>query len=118
MSAQKAAAPAEKIFSLRKGDPFHSWRSIDDRRCCILCERTFSGRQIEVSAGPGGQIRLHCPTERCTGTPNEWVHPGNPLISRKAWRDWERVLNGQSPDEKRRPSIRKTKKLPYAHTAR
>jgi hypothetical protein len=100
MLISKVLASDDKLFALRKGDPMHEWQSLDDRLCCILCEKTFSGRQVEVSISPTGRVRLHCSSEACTGTPNEWVHPGNPLISGKASRDWERVLNGKKGHHK------------------
>ncbi|MBA3385468.1 MAG: hypothetical protein H0T95_02395 [Chthoniobacterales bacterium] len=77
----------ERLAALRKGDSHHTWRSLDDRRLCILCDRDLTGRQIEVSITGRGQVRLHCPTDGCPGTPDEWVTPANALVSRKAWRD-------------------------------
>ena len=97
-------ASDEKLDALRKGDPLHTWLSLDDRRSCILCEKTFSGRQVEVAISAGGRVRLHCPTDGCASTPREWVYPGNPLVSQKAWRDWQRVLNTTTPAKKNRPT--------------
>ncbi|CAN5601728.1 hypothetical protein BH20VER1_BH20VER1_30360 [soil metagenome] len=87
-------ASEDKLDALRKGDPARQWVSLDDRCSCILCEKTFSGRQVEVSVSQIGRVRLSCPSEGCRGTPGEWVHPENPLASQKAWRDWEHVLKG------------------------
>lgn len=81
----------EKLDALRSGDSVHKWESLDDRRCCILCDRIFNGRQVEVRVSRTGRVRLHCPTGRCPSTPEAWVHPGNPLLSAKAWQDWSRV---------------------------
>jgi hypothetical protein len=94
MALTKTLASEDKLAALRKGDPNHPWESLDDRCTCILCDRTFSGRQVEFGVGVGGRIRLRCPSDGCTGTPREWVHPGNPLVSAKAWKDWTRVLDG------------------------
>ena len=91
MLVPKSVHRDEKLAALRKGDPRHDWKSLDQRLSCVLCEKTFSGSQIEVSVN-SGRVRLHCPSEGCPGTPSEWVYPGNPLISPKAWRDWERIL--------------------------
>ena len=93
MALRKALASEDKLAALRKGDANHKWESLDDRRSCILCEKTFSGRMIDASISATGRIRLRCPSDGCTGTPREWVHPGNPLVSAKAWRDWSRVLD-------------------------
>jgi hypothetical protein len=92
MPIHKHLASDEKLDALRKGDPVHKWLSLDDRRSCILCERTFSGRQVDITVSTTGRVRLRCPSDGCTSTPREWVHPGNPLVSQKAWLDWQRVL--------------------------
>lgn len=94
MRIRKTLASDEKLAALRKGDTLHKWESLDDRRFCILCDRTFTGRQVEASVSPAGRVRLRCPSEGCSSTPREWVHPGNPLVSSEAWQDWSRVLEG------------------------
>jgi hypothetical protein len=88
-------ASDEKLSALRSVDPNHAWKSLDDRCTCILCEYTFSGRQVELLVSSHGRVQATCPTEGCISSPNEWVLPGNPLVSQKAWRDWERVLGGK-----------------------
>lgn len=95
MPSRRSLPLDERLAALRKGDPYHNWRSLDDQRLCILCERKLSGRQIEVAITAFGRVRLHCPTEGCPGTPQEWVTPGNPLLAREVWRDWERLLPGK-----------------------
>lgn len=103
MATRKSLASEDKLAALRKGDASHNWQSLDDRRSCILCEKTFSGRMVDILIGATGRVRLRCPSDGCTGTPREWVHPGNPLASAKAWRDWSRVLDGE-----KRPRTRHT----------
>jgi hypothetical protein len=97
---QKPLGLSEKLTALRQADHSHLWESLDDRVSCILCERTFTGRQIEVSVGSTGRVRVKCPTDGCSGTPNVWVSPGNPLVSEKAWRDWERLFSGRKQRRK------------------
>ena len=94
VATSKALASEDKLAALRKGDASHDWQSLDDRRACILCEKTFSGRMVDIFIGATGRVRLRCPSDGCAGTPREWVHPGNPLVSAKAWRDWTRVIDG------------------------
>ena len=95
MSFSKTLAPEDKLDALRNGDPGHRWESLDDRRFCIVCDKTFSGRQVEASVSASGRVRLRCPGDACTSTPREWVRPAKPLLSRKAWQDWSRVLEGK-----------------------
>lgn len=40
-----------------------------------------------------GVPALRCPTPGCPAGPAQWVHPGNPLLSEEAWRDWVRLLD-------------------------
>jgi hypothetical protein len=91
---RKTIHAEDKLDALRKGNPFQPWESLDDRRVCILCEKSFTGRQVDLSVTPLGRVRLRCPTEGCAGTPRVWVRPGNPLISEEVWEDWARVLDG------------------------
>jgi hypothetical protein len=93
---KKVLFSEDKLDLLRKADPGCKWDSLDDRRTCILCERTFSGRQVLVAKTRGGRTQLRCPSAGCVGTPREWVHPGNPLISDEVWNDWARLLDGAS----------------------
>lgn len=83
--------PEEKLAALCAGDAFREWHSLDDERFCFCCERTVSGRQIEVS-GRRGHYRLHCPSPDCPASPREWIMPGDPYTSDKVWRDWQRAL--------------------------
>ncbi|MFL6527891.1 MAG: hypothetical protein ACJ8HU_09235 [Chthoniobacterales bacterium] len=94
---KKVLFSEDKLDLLRKGDRDFNWESLDSKRCCVLCERTFTGRQVIVTKTRGGKTVLHCPTSGCAGTPREWVHPGNPLISDEAWADWSRLLSNAKP---------------------
>jgi hypothetical protein len=93
----------ERLLVVREADRFRTWSSLDDKRTCILCERTFSGRQIEITRNRTGRYDLCCPTEGCNAGPSQWVYPGNPLISDAAYRDWQRALveseQGSLPNE-------------------
>jgi hypothetical protein len=86
-------ASDEKLEALRAGDPFRKWNSLDDRRICVLCDRAISGRQIDISMNGSSQPHLSCPTPGWNAGPHEWVYPGNPLTSEKAWRDWSRLYD-------------------------
>lgn len=92
---KKVLFAEDKLDLLRKLDHAHAWESLDEKRCCILCERTFSGRQVLVAETRRGRTQLSCPTPGCVGTPREWVRRGNPLISGEAWNDWSRLLTGE-----------------------
>jgi hypothetical protein len=82
----------ERLSVLRENDRFRNWSSLDDQRVCILCEKQFTGRQVEISRNRTGRYELHCPTQGCKGGPNHWVYPGNPLVSEAAYKDWQRAM--------------------------
>jgi hypothetical protein len=82
----------EKLDILQRNDPFRGWASLDETRFCILCEQVIDGRHIVVFGGPGKPVPLSCPTPGCQGTPYEWVHLGDPLLSDEAYSEWERLM--------------------------
>jgi len=83
----------EKLLVLQKNDRWRNWKTLDDQRRCILCDQTFSGREVIVTPNRSGKPILHCPTPDCVSTPREWVHLGDPLTEDDAWRDWLRTLD-------------------------
>ena len=84
----------EKLRILRRNDPFREWDSLDETRFCILCEKTITGHDIVVAGGSGEEpVRLTCPTPGCHGTPYEWVHLGDPLLSEEAFREFEQLTS-------------------------
>ena len=92
MPNRKILHSEDKLDALRKGNPFQPWESLDDRRVCIVCRKSFIGRQVEFSVSALGHARLHCPTEDCPGTPRVWIQ-AEKLIPQEVWEDWKRVLD-------------------------
>src|SRR5262249_60785171 len=79
----------DRLSILRAGDSFRSWNSLDDQRVCVLCERKFKGRQIDIRRLPGGKFRLCCPTLGCPSTPHQWRYATTSVASdpvKKHWR--------------------------------
>jgi len=104
MKIQLEAYAEERLHLLCQLDPEREWHSLDETRHCILCEQTISGHDIRIVKKRQTNA-LRCPTPGCVGTPREWVHPGNPLTSEDAWRDWVRLLDTLCDEENtgRRP---------------
>jgi hypothetical protein len=69
--------PEEKLAVLQFTDLRRKWHSLEDRRVCVLCDRTITGRQIEVVREPGGAYSVHCPTPGCPSVPSDWFYQGN-----------------------------------------
>ena len=81
----------EKLAILRHEDHFRDWRSLDDRRVCVVCGGNFAGRDVTVSETSNSR-ELHCPTEGCRSHPHQWVYPDNSAITEEAETDWWRAL--------------------------
>ncbi|GEM_PF-2048204 len=101
--------PEEKLQILREADPLRPWESLDESRHCVLCERTFTGRQVRISTDRRGRHNVNCPTEDCPSTPREWITPGNPLVDDDAWKDWVRILDELS-EPTSTPKLRQKKR--------
>lgn len=69
--------PEEKLALLQTADSRRKWHSLDDQRVCVLCDRAFTGRQIEVIRDPSGTLSFHCPTDGCLSLPSDWFYHGN-----------------------------------------
>ena len=88
----------ERLLMLRAADQLRTWNSLDDERVCVLCERKFSGRQVQIFRNRAGGFELRCPTDKCASRPTQWVYPGNPLVSEAAYQDWQRALMDAGTD--------------------
>jgi hypothetical protein len=69
--------PEEKLAILKATDLRRKWYSLDDHRVCVLCDRTITGRQIQVTRESAGTYSVHCPTAGCTSLPSDWFYQGN-----------------------------------------
>jgi len=74
----------EKLEVLRRLDQFRQWRSLDDRRYCLVCGTIITGRQIQVAGGirGNGPLRLSCPTKGCNSIPMDWVLPTDEILAK------------------------------------
>jgi hypothetical protein len=66
----------DKLKWLRRLDADREWESLDDRRVCRRCGRTFSGRHLQLVGGTRGHgpIRFVCPTPNCLATLADWLY--------------------------------------------
>jgi hypothetical protein len=93
LSPPVALPEADKLEALRRLDQFREWRSLDDKRFCLVCGKIITGRQIQVAGGTrgNGPQRLSCPTEPCNSIPMDWVLPTDEILAvAKAVRSEER----------------------------
>ena len=75
---------ADKLDVLRRLDQFRQWRSLEEKRFCLVCGKIITGRQIQVAGGTrgNGPLRLSCPTERCNSIPMDWVLPTDEILAK------------------------------------
>jgi hypothetical protein len=64
--------PEERLQILRNLDTERNWYSLDDKRVCAVCDRVFSGRQIEIKMDCAGCYELKCPTPLCASHIGNW----------------------------------------------
>ena len=83
VSPLNTSSDADKLDVLRRLDQFRKWRSLDDKRFCLVCGKIINGWQIQVAGGTrgNGPIQLSCPTERCNSIPMDWVLPTDELLA-------------------------------------
>jgi hypothetical protein len=83
LSPPLALSDAAKLDALRRLDQFREWRSLDERRFCLVCGKIITGRQIQVAGGTrgNGPLRLSCPTEGCNSIPMDWVLPTDEILA-------------------------------------
>ena len=74
---RKHLTAEERLEILRAADGVRKWNSLDDQRVCVVCDRVFTGRQIEISRDQRGRYLLQCPTEGCPSFVAHWFYVGN-----------------------------------------
>ncbi len=77
---------SEKLEVLNRFDEFRKWRSLDDKRYCLVCGKIIDGQGISVIGGSrgAGPLRVICATERCESIPMDWVRPTDEVLSKKS----------------------------------
>ena len=83
----------DKLDALQRLDQFRPWRSLDEKRYCLVCGEIITGEQILVTGGTrgNGPLRLSCPTERCHSIPMDWILPTDEVMASLALREAERA---------------------------
>ena len=74
---------ADKLDALCRLDQFREWRSLDEKRYCLVCGKIITGWQIQLAGGTrgNGPLRLSCPTEGCNSIPMDWVLPTDEILA-------------------------------------
>jgi len=64
--------PEERLAILKAADSVRKWYSLDDKRVCTICDRVFTGRQIDIQKERTGHYLLTCPTPACPSNITHW----------------------------------------------
>lgn len=80
---QKRLTPEDRLDILRAADTRRKWSSLDDRRICARCNKSITGRQVEIRRDQRGRFLLHCPTPGCISTVEDWFYQGSGIIQKK-----------------------------------
>jgi hypothetical protein len=75
--ARHAITLEQHLDILGAADTFRKWYSLDDKRVCVICDRVFTGRQIEIERDQRGRYLLKCPTSGCRSFAAHWFFEGN-----------------------------------------
>jgi hypothetical protein len=83
LSPPNSMSDTDKLAALQRLDQFREWRSLDQKRYCIVCGKIIMGRQVQIAGGTrgNGPLRLSCPTERCNSIPMDWVLPTDEILA-------------------------------------
>jgi hypothetical protein len=76
----------EKLEALQRLDRFRKWRSLDDKRYCLVCSTIITGREIHIIGGTrgAGPLRVICPSDGCHSIPMDWVLPTDEVLAKIA----------------------------------
>lgn len=93
---------ADKLDALRRLDQFRQWRSLEEKRYCLVCGKIITGQQIQVAGATrgNGALRVSCPTECCNSIPMDWVMPTDEILAKV-----ERMVAEEREAEARSASI-------------
>lgn len=80
----------KRLSILCEADELRLWSSLDDQRRCNLCEKTFSGRQVQIRCLTNGKYQVRCPTEGCNSSLQQWEYAETPRASDTVNPDWWR----------------------------
>jgi hypothetical protein len=74
----------EKLETLQRLDRFRKWRSLDEKRYCLVCSTIITGRDVCIIGGTRGTgpLRAICPSQGCHSIPMDWVLPTDEMLAK------------------------------------
>lgn len=95
----------DKLSVLRRVDRHREWRSLDDKRYCLICRKVMNGHDIQVVGGTRGTgpLRLICLSSGCHSIPMDWVLPTDEVLARISILENELCFDQPPKSSKLRP---------------
>jgi hypothetical protein len=74
----------EKLEVLQRLDRYRKWRSLEEKRYCLVCGKIIAGHDIQVIGGNRGTgpLRVICSTPGCHSIPMDWVLPTDEALAK------------------------------------
>src|SRR5438067_13462282 len=76
---------ADKLDVLCRLDQFRQWRSLEEKRYCLVCGKIITGQQIQVTGGTRGNDPCGSVVQRSTVIRFQWIGSCLPM---KFWGTW------------------------------
>jgi hypothetical protein len=84
LPAPVGLAEKDKLQVLQRLDHFRTWRSLDEKRYCLVCSKIITGEQVRVIGDTRGNepLRVICATNGCHSIPMDWVRPTDEVLAK------------------------------------
>jgi hypothetical protein len=89
----------EKLDVLQRLDHYRKWRSLEEKRYCLVCGKIIAGHDLQVIGGTRGTgpLRVICSTRGCHSIPMDWVLPTDEVLAKMSMSENERRIERPRP---------------------
>ena len=93
----------EKLEVLQRLDRYRKWRSLEEKRYCLVCGNVIAGHDIQVIGGARGTgpIRVICSTRGCHSIPMDWVLPTDEVLAKMSMSENQRRVERSGSQDTR-----------------
>ena len=93
----------EKLETLQRLDRFRQWRSLDEKRYCLVCSSIITGWEIHIIGGTRGTgpLRVICPSQGCHSIPMDWVLPTDEVLAKMSMSENESYIERSGSQDTR-----------------
>jgi hypothetical protein len=97
----------EKLEVLQRLDRYREWRSLEEKRYCLVCGKIIAGHDIQVIGGTrgAGPQRLICSTRGCYSIPMDWVLPTDEVLAKMSMSENKSGIERPRPQDTRQENF-------------